>query len=64
MTTLVTAIGAPSAKFSHWTLINWEIVKNHVQRLQLRIAKAIKLKRHGKAKTLQWLLTQGRVNTS
>lgn len=58
MTTLVTAIGTPSAKFSRWTLINWETVKNHVQRLQLRIAKAIKLKRHSKAKALQWLLTK------
>jgi len=55
MTTL--NVGAPSAKTISWKLINWDTVKSHVRRLQLRIAKAIKLGRYNKAKTLQWLLT-------
>jgi N-terminal domain of reverse transcriptase len=41
MTTLATAIGAPSAKPFNWKLIKWEIVEKHVRRLQLRITKAI-----------------------
>lgn len=49
--------GAPSTKFTHWKLIKWDSVENHVRRLQLRIAKAIKEKRHNRAKALQWLLT-------
>lgn len=32
-------------------------VETHVNRLQLRIAKAIKIGRYGRAKALQWLLT-------
>jgi len=32
-------------------------VENHVRRLQVHIAKAIKLERHSKAKALQWILT-------
>ena len=57
MTTLNTMLGAPSAVRFNWKTINWKTVKNHVIRLQLRIAKAIKLMRIGKAKALQWILT-------
>lgn len=49
--------GAPSTRFTHWKLIKWDRVENHVRRLQLRIAKAIKENRHNRAKALQWLLT-------
>src|SRR6516164_8203930 len=53
----MTAIaGAPSTKFT-WKTINWSTVEETVRRLQLRIAKAIKLGRYCKAKALQWILT-------
>ena len=55
MTTL--NVGAPSARFTNWKLINWDTVTNHVRQLQLRIAKAIKQGHHNRAKALQWLLT-------
>src|SRR3984893_758290 len=54
----MTAIaGAPSARIIHWKTIDWATVEDQVNRLQLRIAKAIKLGRYAKAKALQWLLT-------
>lgn len=54
----MTAIaGAPSTRIINWKAINWQTVENHVSRLQLRIAKAIKIGRYGKPKALQWLLT-------
>jgi RNA-directed DNA polymerase len=49
--------GAPSTRIIHWKAINWQTVEEHVRRLQLRIAKAIKIGRYAKAKALQWLLT-------
>jgi RNA-directed DNA polymerase len=49
--------GAPLAQINHWKVINWQTVEDHVRRLQLRIAKAIKTGRYAKAKALQWLLT-------
>ena len=56
MTTLTHTVGAPSAR-STWQTINWQTVQEIVNRLQVRIAKAIKLGRHNRAKALQWLLT-------
>lgn len=53
---MTAAAGAPSA-IKHWKAINWRIVEDAVNRLQLRIAKAIKIGRFAKAKALQWLLT-------
>ena len=49
--------GAPLTRINNWKSIIWTTVEDHVSRLQLRIAKAIKIGRHGKAKALQWLLT-------
>lgn len=49
--------GAPLTKTINWKFIIWTTVEDHVRRLQLRIAKAIKMGRYGKAKALQWLLT-------
>lgn len=49
--------GAPSNKLICWKTIIWSTVENEVKRLQLRIAKAIKIGRYAKAKALQWLLT-------
>lgn len=40
-----------------WDLINWDYHTQNVRKLQLRIAKAIQLKKYGKAKSLQWILT-------
>jgi hypothetical protein len=37
--------GAPSARKINWKAINWQSVENQVSRLQLRIAKAIKIKK-------------------
>lgn len=49
--------GAPSTRNIQWKAIDWTNVEYQVKRLQLRIAKAIKTGRYGKAKALQWLLT-------
>ncbi|MBF5059113.1 hypothetical protein NEPTK9_000620 [Candidatus Neptunochlamydia vexilliferae] len=48
--------GAPST-FEDWVIIDWELINTKVKRLQMRIAKAVKEKRYGKAKALQWILT-------
>ncbi len=57
MTTLNLMLGAPSARILNWKHIIWRKVEDHVRRLQMRIAKAIKSERHNKAKALQWILT-------
>lgn len=49
--------GAPSTRFTHWKTIDWKTVEDQVNRLQLRIAKAIKIGRYAKAKALQWILS-------
>jgi RNA-directed DNA polymerase len=49
--------GAPSINRIQWKTIIWSTVEYEVRRLQLRIAKAIKLGRYAKAKAIQWLLT-------
>jgi hypothetical protein len=43
MTTLNTMLGAPSARILNWKHITWHKVEDHVRRLQMRIAKAIKI---------------------
>lgn len=42
---------------SAWSMINWDTVEHQVKQLQMRIAKATREKRYGRAKALQWLLT-------
>jgi RNA-directed DNA polymerase len=49
--------GALSANKIQWKNIVWSTVEYEVRRLQLRIAKAIKIGRYAKAKALQWILT-------
>lgn len=49
--------GASSASNENWLTINWERATNEVKRLQMRIAKAVREKRYGKVKALQWILT-------
>lgn len=52
--------GAPSSVQSaaSWLVINWGKVEREVHRLQVRIAKAVKAGKYGKAKSLQWLLVR------
>ncbi|MCP4609530.1 MAG: group II intron reverse transcriptase/maturase [Planctomycetes bacterium] len=40
-----------------WRSIDWKKARFEVQRLQMRIAKAVQEGKHGKVKSLQWLLT-------
>jgi RNA-directed DNA polymerase len=49
--------GASSNKVSDWEAVDWPKVWHHVRRLQLRIAKAIRAGKYGKAKALSWRLT-------
>ena len=49
--------GAPSNRASDWQALEWPKIERGVRRLQLRIAKAIRAEKHGKAKALSWLLT-------
>jgi RNA-directed DNA polymerase len=55
--TMDLSIGASSNPASDWKAIDWPTVRHVVRRLQLRIAKAIRAGKHGKAKALSWLLT-------
>src|SRR5256886_15136319 len=52
--------GAPSDRVSDWQAIDWPKVRREVRRLLLRIAKAIRADKHGRAKALSWLLTHSR----
>jgi len=54
----VNLTGASSTFPLTWDAISWRRVVAEVKRLQMRIAKAIREKRYGKAKALQWLLTR------
>ena len=58
MTEMVRPItGASSTSPQTWKNIKWNQASIEVKQLQMRIAKAVREKRHGKAKALQWLLT-------
>ena len=54
------SFGASSDKVSDWQAVDWPEVRQQVRRLQLRIAKAIRAGKYGKAKALSWLLTHSR----
>lgn len=47
---------------AQWQSINWKAVESHVLKLQMRIAKATREGKHGKAKALQWILTHAQQN--
>ena len=50
--------GAPVAKANDaWINLDWSAIKANVHQLQMRIAKAYREKKYGKAKALQWILT-------
>ncbi len=48
---------APSRPWTQWKAINWMYREKWVRKLQVRIAKALELGRHGLVKSLQWILT-------
>lgn len=50
--------GASFAKVSDWDAINWPKIRYEVRQIQMRIAKAIRENRYGKAKALQHLLSR------
>jgi RNA-directed DNA polymerase len=50
--------GAPATHATKvWTDLDWSAIKADVYRLQMRIAKAYREKKYGRAKALQWILT-------
>ena len=59
----MTALLGADASFTQpkdWNAINWLAVRQQVRRLQVRIAKAVKLGKHRTVLALQWLLTHSR----
>lgn len=53
-------VGAPGTWPDEWTDIDWKDVFRQVNRLQMRIAKAVREGRWGKVKSLQRILTRSR----
>jgi RNA-directed DNA polymerase len=51
------SFGASSNPKPDWQAIDWPAAQRRVRRLQLRIAKAIRAGKHGRARALSWLLT-------
>lgn len=49
--------GALSVRSGDWDAISWGPVRYAVRRLQVRIGKAVRERRHARAKALMWLLT-------
>ncbi|MCL1079968.1 hypothetical protein D5R81_18460 [Parashewanella spongiae] len=49
-----------SSDDAKWQSINWKAIKQHVLKLQMRIAKAIREGKRGKVKALQWILTHSK----
>lgn len=50
--------GAPSANKQNWNQVNWSLVQSLVNRLQMRIAEAVRQGRWHKVKVLQYLLSR------
>jgi hypothetical protein len=46
--------GASSGRPTAWTSLPWNSFQASVERLQMRIAKAIRVNKHGTARALQW----------
>jgi len=57
MTAAAVPLTGASSTSVKWNSINWKNIDAEVHRLQMRIAKAVSEGRHGKVKSLQWLLT-------
>jgi len=56
-TTAPPLLGAPPASAQEWEALDWAALHRQVQRLQVRIAKAVKENRFGRVRALQWVLT-------
>ncbi len=56
MTAMATLTGASPTDAKIWEAIKWPKISADVLRLQMRIAKAVRIGRWGKAKALQRLL--------
>ena len=56
--TRVSGAGASSRAADMWDQANWAHIEAEAKRLQMRIAKAVREGRWGKAKALQHLLTR------
>ena len=54
---LNTLSGAPTRSDLEWQSIDWDHATSQVRRLQMRIAKAYRDGKHGRVKSLQWVLT-------
>ena len=57
MMTAEIAVGATSGCEVNWHSLDWAKIHQTTKRLQMRIAKATREGRYGKAKALQWILT-------
>ena len=57
MTAAAVSLTGASSTSVRWDSINWKNTEAEVHRLQMRIAKAVSEGRHGRVKSLQWLLT-------
>ena len=57
MTGIVNTPGASRNDLSSWAAIDWRQVEKNVKQLQMRIAKATREEKRGKARALQWILT-------
>ncbi len=53
----ISIAGASSSSDSEWSQIDWQQAQSQVRRLQMRIAKAVRERKWGKVKALQWILT-------
>jgi RNA-directed DNA polymerase len=58
MTEPEATVGAPETWPDDWTAIDWTVIYRKVNRLQMRIAKAVREERWGKVKSLQRILTR------
>ena len=57
MTAVAVSLTGASSTPCKWDSINWDTIKAEVRRLQMRITKATSEGRHGRVKSLQWILT-------
>ena len=47
-------VGAPSAPIDDWNAIDWRKVRKEVERLQMRIAKAVRSTGSGSRPAFEW----------
>ena len=57
MNEIKTSCASTDRKWSTWESIDWNKCEIAVNKLQARIVKAQKAGKHGKVKSLQWVLT-------